>query len=354
MVSIRTGDRVTASPGRAKRAAPGARGARGAQGAHRGLGERRREMLAYWAYRAGEAALNRLPRRLLMPLSEAAGFGAFLIAPEKRRLSQENLSRPLGLPVDHARVRRAALRAFRNYAKYLVDVMRLAGLRDKEVDELVHIDPEGLAKLRAARAEGRGVVLCCVHFGGMDLIGPALKQRGERIHVVADDTTYGRLFEHLRAVRERHAIHLIPWRNLRGLFRALHAGENLVLFCDWGYRRGDVPVELFGEPTTFPAGPATLSARSGAPMLPVHVERTPDDRFVARALPLIHAASDDPAELHRATQQLADELSTVIASDPGQWYLFRHLWPRTDAERDAAARALDAARRGLRWTRTGG
>ena len=315
--------------------------------------ERRRELLAYWAYRAGEAVLNRLPRGLLMPLSDAAGAGAFLVAREKRLLSQANLSRPMRLPVEHPRVRRAALGAFRNYAKYLVDVMRLSGIRDRDVDEMVQVDESEIGALRSARAEGRGVIMCCVHFGGMDMIGPALKQRGERIHVVADDTAYGRLFEHLRAIRERHAIHLIPWKNLRGLFRTLREGENLVLFCDWGYRRGDVPVEIFGEPTTFPAGPATLSAKSGAPLLPTHVERTPDDRFVARALPVVRAAGTDPAEIYRATQQLADELATVIASNPRQWYLFRHLWPQTDAERAAAARALDAARSGSDWTRLG-
>ena len=72
---------------------------------------------------------------------------------------------------------------------------------------------------------------------------------------------------------------LIGWRSLRGLFRALKAGENLVLFCDGGYRDGDVPVEFLGEPTTFPAGPAALSARSGAPMLPVACSRLANDRF---------------------------------------------------------------------------
>ena len=313
--------------------------------------ERRRELLAYYAYRLGEIVLGRLSRRFLIATSDAAGAGAFVVATAKRELAQENLARPLRLPADHARVRRTARRAFRNYAKYLVDVMRMGTLRDADVDALVTIPESDLGTLTAARAEGRGLIFCCVHIGGMDLIGPALKRRGQSIHVVADDTSYGRLFEHLRAVRRRHEIHLIPWRNLRSLFRVLREGGNVVLFCDSGYRRGDVPVELFGEPTTFPAGPATLSARSGAPMLPVHVERTSDDRFLARALPLVRAQSSDPAELQRATQRLADALSTVIANQPGQWYMFRHVWPTTDADRRAARAALDAARRGDDWSR---
>jgi KDO2-lipid IV(A) lauroyltransferase len=112
-----------------------------------------------------------------------------------------------------------------------------------------------------------------------------------------------------------------------------------------------VPVEFLGEATTFPAGPATLSARSGAPMLPVAALRTADDRFYAAGLPLVWAASDEPAELHRATQQLADELGSVIAADPGQWYMFRSVWPQTDADRSRARTALEVARRGEDWTK---
>jgi len=112
-----------------------------------------------------------------------------------------------------------------------------------------------------------------------------------------------------------------------------------------------VPVEFLGEPTTFPAGPAALSARSGAPMLPVACSRLPNDRFTTRGLPLITAASDAPAEIYRATQALADALGSVIADDPGQWYMFRPVWPQTDADRARARAALDAARRGEDWTK---
>jgi KDO2-lipid IV(A) lauroyltransferase len=226
---------------------------------------------------------------VVLPIAAAAGNLAHDLAGDKRRLVRENLARPLGLDPGHRRVRRAARRAFRNYAKYLVDVMRLAGTAPEEVGALVDI--ANVELLDEAQAPGKGVLLCTVHVGGMDLISPALANRGEQLHVVADDTTYGRLYDHLKAVRARHGLTLIGWRKLRSLFRALQAGGNLVLFCDGGYRAGDVPVEFLGEPTTFPAGPATLSARSGAPMLPVACQRTRGDRFRAEGKPLIFAAS---------------------------------------------------------------
>lgn len=312
-------------------------------------GERRREQLTYWAYRVGERVINLLPRWLVLPLASAAGNAAHDLTADKRGVVRQNLAHVMHLPPDHPRVRRAARRAFRNYAKYLVDVMRLDTLDSADVATMVRID--NLELLDEARARGRGVLLCTVHVGGMDLIAPALHQFGHEMHVVADDTTYGRLYEHLRSIRARHGLTLIGWRSLRGLFRALKEGSNLVLFCDGGYRDGDVPVEFLGEPTTFPAGPAALSARSGAPMLPVACSRLPDDRFRTRGLPLITAASDEPAELYRATQALADALGAVIAEDPGQWYMFRPVWPQTDEDRTRARAALEAARHGEDWTK---
>lgn len=312
-------------------------------------GERRREQLTYWAYRFGERVINLLPRWLVLPLAAAAGNGAHDLTADKRGLVRENVAHVLHLPVDHPRVRRAARRAFRNYAKYLVDVMRLETLDSEDVAKLVAI--ENLELFDEARSRERGVLLCTVHVGGMDLIAPALYRYGHLMHVIADDTTYGRLYEHLRAIRRRHGLLLFGWRKLRPVLKALKAGSNLVLFCDGGYKEGDVPVEFLGEPTTFPAGPATLSARSGAPMLPVACSRLPNDRFRTRGLPLITAASDEPTEIYRATQALADALGSVIADDPGQWYMFRPVWPRTDVDRDRARAALEAARRGEDWTK---
>jgi KDO2-lipid IV(A) lauroyltransferase len=311
--------------------------------------ERKRERLAFWGYRAGEMAISALPRGLVLPVAAAAGNVAYDLAGDKRAVVRQNLATAMGLAVDDRRVDRAARRAFRNYARYLADVMRLAAEEPADVGRLVDI--ANIDILWEARSEEKGVLLCTVHVGGMDLIAPALKVYNQALHVVADDTTYGRLYDHLKDVRAKHGLTLVGWRNLRAIFKALRVGENLVLFCDGGYRAGDVPVEFLGQPTTFPAGPATLSAKSGAPILPVACQRSRGDRFYAKGLPLIHATSDEPAEIHRATQALADELGTVIAADPGQWYMFRPIWPQTDEDRRRARAALDAARRGEDWSR---
>ena len=151
-------------------------------------------------------------------------------------------------------------------------MMRLADETPDDVGALVDID--NIERLWEARADEKGVLLCTVHVGGMDVIAPALQDARPALHVIADDTTYGRLYDHLKAVRARHGLTLIGWRNLRGLFKALRAGENLVLFCDGGIGRATSRSSSWASrPPSRPDRPR-LSARSGAPMLPVACYRT--------------------------------------------------------------------------------
>ena len=55
-------------------------------------------------------------------------------------------------------------------------------------------------------------------------------RHGESLYVVADDTTYGSLYEHLKQIRAEHGLLLIGWRNMRGIFRVLRDRQSVVLF----------------------------------------------------------------------------------------------------------------------------
>jgi phosphatidylinositol dimannoside acyltransferase len=314
-------------------------------------GERGRERLTYWAYRAAETVLSTLPRGVVVPGAVAVSNGAYDVAGPKGDVVRANMAQALGLPEDDPRVKRAARQAFQNFGRYMVEVMRLPVLDPADARRRVTF--HGWDDLAAARGrDGKGVLICAVHVGAMDVIAPAMLVEGEKLSAIGDDTTYGRLYDHLAAIRGRFGVDVIGWRNLRRLYKVLADGGNLVLLVDGPYRRGDVPVEFLGAPTTLPAGPALLSARTGAAILPVGARRTGDDGLEAWGFPTIHATSTEPAEVYRATQALADALGEVIRTDPGQWYMFRPVWPQTDADRAEAAAALARARAGEDWTVT--
>ena len=61
-------------------------------------------------------------------------------------------------------------------------MMRLADETPDDIGGLVDID--NIERLWEARADEKGVLLCTVHVGGMDVIAPALKMHGQALHVM--------------------------------------------------------------------------------------------------------------------------------------------------------------------------
>ena len=103
----------------------------------------------------------------------------------------------------------------------------------------------------------------------------------------------------------------------------------MCLLCDRDISGDGIPVRFFGEQTTLPAGPALLSLRSGAPLLPVGIYFRPGAGHGAQILePLATGRQartrDDVA---RVTQQLADRFEELIRAAPDQWLLMQPNWP---------------------------
>jgi phosphatidylinositol dimannoside acyltransferase len=292
------------------------------------------ERTAVLAYRATSWLLAVLPAGFARAVVGLLAQGSYLAWPGRRRWSNSNFGHVLGLPPDDRRVRAMALRAYREYARYLVELMRLPSLPPDEVGRLVGNLDEEEAELRGiwAGARGGGLIFSAAHIGNNEAIAAGAARRGLPISVVADDTSFAELYELLRQQRATWGVTLIPWRNLRAIFGVLRRGEILGLLIDWGYRSDGIPVRLFDAWTTLPAGPATLAAKTGARILPVAVHRGPDGRFALGWEQPIDVASNDPAELQRATQAMADALADSIRVAPHQWYSFKPVWPEGAAE----------------------
>ena len=289
------------------------------------------EKAAVIGYKSMAAALIHLPTGLTVPVIGAINQLSYLFWPTKRRFSDANFGRVMGLPPEHPRVRRMALRAYREYAHYMVEIMRLPELPAEEVSKLILGD--GVDRIAAAfEAQGKSMIICAGHVGNNEAVAAGVAWRGFPANVVADDSAFPEIFEILRKNREDWGVHVVPWRNLRELFSILRKKQMLALLVDWGYRPDGIPVKLFGAWTTLPAGPAVLAAKTGAIIAFMEVRRTKDGTFEVRSEDAFTVPSSKPADLQRATQKIADALERTVARAPAQWYSFKPMWPATDEE----------------------
>ncbi len=294
-------------------------------------GPRVLEKAAVTAYAAAVWIVAHVPAGLAAWVIGTGSQAGYLLWPAKRRWSNANFSKVAGLPPDDRKVRTLALGAYREYARYLVEVMRLESLSpDEAVSRVVQTDLDQINDFW--QSSPGGLIFALGHVGNNEAVAAGVANRGWPISVVADDSTFPEMFDRFTRLREAWGVHVIPWRNLREIYAVLRRREMLALLIDWGYRSDGVPVRLFGEWTTLPAGPATLAAKTSSLILPVAIRRAADGVFHIGFSPLISVPSSSDADVARATQQIADALEATIAAAPQQWYSFKPMWPSTAEE----------------------
>lgn len=218
-------------------------------------------------------------------------------------------------------------RVFESYARYWVDAFRLTGRSTEEIDS--GIDAEGAHHVDDALSKGKGGILAMPHVGAWDY-GGAWVAHHWPLTVVAERLEPPALFDWFCAQRATNGIRVVALGGDTGpqLLRALRNNELLGLLCDRDIPGGGVEVEFFGERTTLPAGPATLSLRTGAPILPNAAFQ--NGRRVRGEIrpPLVYERTGKlRADVQALTQLLAREFESLIREAPEQWHVLQPLWP---------------------------
>jgi len=263
--------------------------------------------LSFW--RTSSWIVGHLPAGLTYRVGGWISMIGYAASPTRRRWLRANFGHVLGVSPNDKAAHRMARAAYRNYSRYIMELMRLPWLNQGQVDGLLEV--HSLDRFLEIYRASKGVVLVAAHLGNNEAAAAGFAKQGLEINVVGDDSSYRELYELFERQRESWGVKMIAWRNLRGVYGALRRHEGLVLLVDWGYREDGIPVKMFGSWTTLPAGPALLAAKHGS-------------------------------------QRIASALEGHIAPAPEQWYNFKPIWPATAEEaakleaRNRAAMANDA------------
>ncbi len=282
-------------------------------------------------YRLGSLAARLMPGPVALGAAASLGFGASFTSPAKRAMIERHLRRA-NPKLRGASLRVAVQQSFDSYARYYMESFRLPTMSKRAVDRAFTRD--GYQHVEAAIAGGKGVILALPHLGGWEWAGRWLTDQGQRMTVVVEPIEPPELFEWFTELRRDLGMNVVPLGPKAGqeVLGALRKGEVVCLLSDRDIDKSGVEVEFFGERTTLPAGPATLSIRTGAPILPVGVYFT-NERFnghhaiIRPPVPVQRLGDGLRADVARITQSLAHELEFLIRRAPEQWHLFQPNWP---------------------------
>ncbi len=117
----------------------------------------------------------------------------------------------------------------------------------------------------------------------------------------------------------------------------MRKGGIVAILGDIDYTQRDDRTLFMGAEARLPVGPARLSIKTGAPVVPFFVLRRPGRRYDLRFYPPIVPTSNTTLEDLRL--QIVRVLENAIQENPEQWILFFDFWD--------CALSLDLAREGF-------
>lgn len=281
---------------------------------------------AYLLYRLGALVSRRVPEAILFPGAEAVGRFVGRLNRRRRAVVERNLARV----VSRAELPRVVDAAFRSYARYWVETLRIPEPGTEEIRRRTTV--EGLEGLARYLDRGQGVIFVTPHLGSWDVAGAWLASHGWPVIAVAEPVEPPALFELFTSLREAVGveIHAVgSAASARALLTGLRSGAAVGLVADRDITGSGVEVEFFGERTYLPSGPAVLARRVGAPLAAGALYQRPDGRYHGVILDPIPVAEERGGKdaVRALTQRVARDLETLIRRDPGQWHLFQPNWP---------------------------
>jgi len=293
-----------------------------------------------WVYTLNRGLAQLVPLSFGYWLSVPISDIFYLLWGRKRETARRNHARILGRRLDDPIVERMAHRTFRQFGRYIVELLSVQGWSLEAMSD--RIDIEGDEHFAEATALGKGIIFTGAHMGSIEVASALVLLKGFQISSVAEQLNPKMMMDWLTACRAQMGVELLPAAGAgMTLVRRLRRGGMVALVVDMGVTGGDgVTVEFLGHETVFPAGPARLARISGAPIIFGWAARKPRGRYLAHVSPpiLSDRGLSPEEDARQVTRRIVAEFEQAVRRYPEQWYVFREMWP------DGEQEAVDAAR----------
>jgi KDO2-lipid IV(A) lauroyltransferase len=283
-------------------------------------------MLNYILYRIAQFIALSLPLNLGYFIAVVFSDLHYFFAFRDRRIIAENL-KAIFPQKSEKEIRRMRIRLFRNFAKYLVDFFRFSKLDKDYINK--HFKVEGIHHFDEELAKGKGVVVLTAHIGNWELGGVVIALLGYPFWVVALAHKHKKVDKFFNHQRNSKGIRVIPVGKAgRMCLNVLKDNQMVALLGDRDFSKSGIPVNFFGRKTIFPIGPAFLSLKTGASIVPGFMIRNKDDSFTLKIEKAIQITKGENREedLARIINEYKIVIEEYIRKYPDQWYMFQRFW----------------------------
>ncbi len=280
--------------------------------------------LVYLIYRAASEAVALLPLRAGFLLGKILGWIAYFLLPKYRKLVLSNLNIAFGSEKTPAELRKIARDHFSLLGANLLSSYKLATLTQEEIATCVEI--EGMEHLHRAAAPGKGAIPVLAHLGNWEVLaqlGPHYPQ-GKGFGTIYQPLGNEYIDQHVKKTRAR--LGLAAFDRRRGFsepIKFIRSGGVAGVLVDQHAGDHGMWAPFFGRLASTSPLAATISLRTGAPLVPMAVCTVGWARWRLVVSPPIQSSTHDPDVL---TAEINLALEKEIRSSPADWFWVHNRW----------------------------
>ncbi|QOJ28534.1 MAG: lysophospholipid acyltransferase family protein [Ignavibacteriales bacterium] len=251
----------------------------------------------------------------------------YYVIPIRKSVVKKNLAIafPDASPEERERI---AFGSYKSFARSLVEILMMPELTEESVKKLVASDSVGM--IRQKFEEGKGVILLTAHYGNWEYSALAIGiYTGIPLYVVTKSQRNPFVNDWMNRYRAKFGNVIVPLgASIKLVFKQLYDKKVIAMVADQRGPSDGIKMDFMGRETRVYAGPASLSIKTGAPILMGFIERQPDDSYRMEFQEI--SKEGLPENFDAATAELTRRhisiLEDQLRKKPEDWLWMHNRW----------------------------
>jgi lauroyl/myristoyl acyltransferase len=285
-------------------------------------------MFKFLLYKFGQFVVNHLPTAWSYRFARFLSDLQYKFSFNDRRAVCNNLKVILGEKENLPQLTREV---FRNFGVYLVEFFRMKHMVNGEFIQN-NVSYHHIHNVEKALEKKRGAILLTAHLGNWEMGGAITGYLGYPLTAVALPHKERPVNDLFNSQRESKGITVVPINQaIRKCMEALKKNEIVALVADRDFNMNGEVMNFLGRKAIIPRGPAVLSLRTGAPIIPSFFVRVADGKFDLTIHDPIFPpenmiGKDDREGMLKIMNTYLPVIENEIRKYPTQWLMFREFW----------------------------
>lgn len=286
--------------------------------------------LEYLLARSTLGLFGVLPRPVAIGLGRAMGRISYWLPLKLRRTGKRNLE--IAFPAMDQKERELLLRGcFDSLGRLLAEFSQFPRMSPERLRGMIEYDQVGLAHLRDAEKNKRGVIFLTGHLGAWELLSFGWSALEYPISFLVRPLDNERIEEMIERVRTRFGNRAIDKKSAaRQALRVLRQGGTLGILSDLNTHRFEgVFVPFFGKLACTTAGIATLALKTDAVVIPTcAIWDKERKRYFFHGDPAVELVrtGDHDKDIEVNTARFAAAVERMVRLYPDQWLWIHKRW----------------------------